>query len=119
MSRPILRKTSSPITTHTDGRDSESFGEESSVPLLRSRSAETQASGDSVAILDDQAEGTMKLFDNLRGWDKTKIYRYSLLLILSLSGDGWSYEATVMGSIFQMEPWISHLGYPNRLALPE
>lgn len=31
----------------------------------------------------------MQLFDNLKGWDKFKVYRYILLLCLSLSGDGW------------------------------
>jgi len=31
----------------------------------------------------------MAFFDNLRGWDKFKIYRYVILLALSLSGDGW------------------------------
>jgi SP family sugar:H+ symporter-like MFS transporter len=31
----------------------------------------------------------MGFFDNLRGWDKFKVYRYVILLALSLSGDGW------------------------------
>lgn len=31
----------------------------------------------------------MAFFDNLRGWDKFKVYRYIILLALSLSGDGW------------------------------
>ena len=31
----------------------------------------------------------MAFFDNLRGWDKFKVYRYVVLLALSLSGDGW------------------------------
>ena len=32
---------------------------------------------------------SMGIFDNLRGWDKPKKFRYLLLLALSLSGDGW------------------------------
>jgi SP family sugar:H+ symporter-like MFS transporter len=31
----------------------------------------------------------MQLFDNLRGWSRFKVYRYMILLGLSLAGDGW------------------------------
>ncbi|WVR08438.1 hypothetical protein IAU60_005493 [Kwoniella sp. DSM 27419] len=53
----------------------------------------------------------MKWSDNLRKWDRFKVYRYVVLLGLSLSGDGWSYEASVIASIIQMPSWIQHLGY--------
>lgn len=61
----------------------------------------------------------MGFFDNLRGWDRTKRYRYCLLLALSLSGDGWSYQAGVIASIFQLPAWVSHMGYPGEYALPD
>ena len=37
----------------------------------------------------------MGFFDNLRGWDKFKIYRYIILLALSLSGDGWYVQYSI------------------------
>ncbi|KAK4687912.1 hypothetical protein P7C73_g2215, partial [Tremellales sp. Uapishka_1] len=55
----------------------------------------------------------MGFFDNLRHWDKFKVYRYIILLGLSLSGDGWSYESSVIASIIQMPSWIAHLGYTD------
>nr|XP_019008000.1 uncharacterized protein I206_07168 [Kwoniella pini CBS 10737]OCF46781.1 hypothetical protein I206_07168 [Kwoniella pini CBS 10737] len=57
--------------------------------------------------------------DNLKNWDKNKIYRYVILLGLSLSGDGWSYEASVIASIIQMPSWITHLGYDPSIGIPE
>ena len=80
---------------------------------------------------------TMRFFDNLRGWDKFKVYRYVVLLALSLSGDGWyvsrrpwlelgvddfrwgrSYESGVIASIIQLPAWIAHLGYSDGV-IPE
>lgn len=60
-----------------------------------------------------RGKAKMQLFDNLRGWTKEKRYRYLMLLGLSLAGDGWSYEATVIGSIIQMPAWINHMGYSD------
>ncbi|WWD20534.1 hypothetical protein CI109_105010 [Kwoniella shandongensis] len=59
----------------------------------------------------------MKWSDNLRNWDRFKVYRYVILLGLSLSGDGWSYEASVIASIIQLPAWIKHLGYDT--AIPD
>ncbi|WWD08506.1 hypothetical protein V865_006618 [Kwoniella europaea PYCC6329] len=61
----------------------------------------------------------MKWSDNLRNWDRYKIYRYVILLGLSLSGDGWSYEASVIASIIQMPAWITHLGYDPTIGIPD
>ena len=62
--------------------------DEASAPLL---SAETR-----VNDLEDQdpqakagKKNKMGFFDNLRGWDRSKKFRYLILLALSLSGDGW------------------------------
>ncbi|WVW81056.1 hypothetical protein I302_103047 [Kwoniella bestiolae CBS 10118] len=61
----------------------------------------------------------MKWSDNLRHWDRCKVYRYVILLALSLSGDGWSYEASVIASIIQMPSWITHLGYDPAVGIPD
>ncbi|GFZ48330.1 hypothetical protein JCM24511_06078 [Saitozyma sp. JCM 24511] len=55
----------------------------------------------------------MQLFDNLRGWSRFKVYRYMILLGLSLAGDGWSYESSVIASIIQMPAWIANMGYTD------
>jgi hypothetical protein len=64
------------------------------------------------------APSKMGFLDNLRNWDKPKRFRYFMLLALSLSGDGWSYEATVIASIIQLPSWIAHLGYADGV-IPE
>ena len=88
-------------------------------PLL-SPESDTLPRDDS-AVFEAEGYPTRKMgfFDNLRGWDKSKKTRYLILLALSLSGDGWSYEAGVMASIFQLPSWVAHLGYPGELNLPE
>jgi len=85
-----LRRTASPSPGSSTQRNRLSLpAEDSAVPLLSSEERE-----ESTSDLDENpAHGgtwwNMKFFDNLRGWDKTKRYRYGLLLVLSLSGDGW------------------------------
>ena len=39
----------------------------------------------------DRANNKMArgFFDNLRHWDRPKVFRYVILLVISLSGDGW------------------------------
>ena len=88
-------------------------------PLLSTES-DTLPRDDSVVFeAEGHANRKMGYLDNLRGWDKSKKTRYLVLLALSLSGDGWSYEAGVMASIFQMPSWVAQMGYPGELALPE
>ena len=69
--RPIVRNTSSQAVLE---------------PLL--------SDSDTGSIESDSTSGSksphnMRFFDNLRGWDRPKRYRYLILLALSLSGDGW------------------------------
>ena len=68
---------------------SEHFEEDSSVPLLHSSEVETSPSGSRKPLVKGNSNPKMKFFDNLRGWDRPKVYRYCILLALSLSGDGW------------------------------
>ena len=67
------------------------FPEETSAPLLPD-SAVDSADSDTATEDDDRPinkMGQRRFFDNLRGWDRPKVYRYIILLALSLSGDGW------------------------------
>ncbi|KAL7422632.1 hypothetical protein Q5752_001923 [Cryptotrichosporon argae] len=61
----------------------------------------------------------MRVLDNLRHWDRPKVYRYALLLCLSLSGDGYSYESSVIASIIQLPAWIAHIGYGDTGVIPD
>ncbi|ORX41197.1 general substrate transporter [Kockovaella imperatae] len=61
----------------------------------------------------------MGFFDNVRHWDKFKVRRYVILLALSLAGDGWTYESSVIASIIQLPQWIQHLGYDVAVGIPD
>ena len=88
-------------------------------PLLTTDSEAPPRESSAIFHAEDNPNRKMGYLDNLRGWDKSKKTRYLVLLALSLSGDGWSYEAGVMASIFQLPPWVAHVGYPGELNLPE
>ena len=73
-------------------KTTELFPEESSVPLLETTSDLSAEQGEALLDEEDRSKERKKkmgFFDNLRGWDRPKIYRYCILLALSLSGDGW------------------------------
>lgn len=70
---------------------------ESSAPLLDNENDEDE--DDSADEQPEEAvKPTMKFFDNVTKWDRTKVYRYSILLALSLRyslfvGLIYSYDA--------------------------
>ena len=73
------------------------YPEETSLPLLNSPTEERdrrlgRRESDSNSEEEYRpvvVKPEMKWYDNLRGWDRPKVYRYVILLALSLSGDGW------------------------------
>ena len=70
-------------------KTAELFSEDTSAPLLSGAT-----DGGSEVIEDDEyrppgKSRKMGFFDNITKWDRTKRYRYFVLLALSLSGDGW------------------------------
>lgn len=74
---------------HSSGAGPSNVTEDVLEPLLEdSDTASTDS--DSTRIRQESEEGPkMRFFDNLRGWDRAKRFRYFTLLALSLSGDGW------------------------------
>ena len=72
----------------------EAEADQEALPLLASASetyCEVPSEHSGLGFLDLRATTgkRMGFFDNLKGWDKPKRFRYLLLLALSLSGDGW------------------------------
>ena len=65
------------------------YPQESSAPLLAEDEDSDIAVREETPDEEERGKAKMKFFDNLRGWDRPKIYRYLILLALSLSGDGW------------------------------
>jgi hypothetical protein len=65
--------------------------QEAREPLLSDSETVSTSSGHTPSSLksNDSKPEKMRFFDNLRNWDKSKRYRYVVLLVLSLSGDGW------------------------------
>ena len=63
--------------------------QEAQEPLLSDSESVSTSSGPSSLKSKDSKPEKMRFFDNLRNWDKSKRYRYFVLLVLSLSGDGW------------------------------
>ena len=57
----------------------------------------------------------MSVLDNLRDWDRFKIYRYLVLLALSLAGDGWSVmplqSSLLWLTLGRMSPALSLLSF--------
>ena len=53
--------------------------------------------------------------DQLLSTKKSTRYRWIVIFILSISGDGWSYEASVMSSVLNMPQFISRQCYPSQL----
>ena len=69
------------------------FSQDTTIPLLPTSSdavsqRDADVSGDESRPRSEKAK--MRFFDNLTKWDRSKVYRYGILLVLSLSGDGWS-----------------------------
>lgn len=84
LSRP-LSSGPRPASFFRRQKTSELFAEDTSAPLLSD-----PADGGSEVIEDDEGKAPkMGFFDNITKWDRTKRYRYFVLLALSLSGDGW------------------------------
>lgn len=75
---------------HSSGEGPSNLSESVLEPLL-SESDTASTNSDSTRISQESEEegSKMKFFDNLRGWDRPKRFRYFTLLALSLSGDGW------------------------------
>ncbi|KAI9696271.1 MAG: hypothetical protein M1836_005824 [Candelina mexicana] len=49
---------------------------------------------------------------------KSTRFRWIIICVLSLSGDGWSYEASVMSSVLNLPQFITHMGYGDTGVLP-
>ncbi|KAF2491486.1 MFS general substrate transporter [Lophium mytilinum] len=50
-------------------------------------------------------------------WKSTR-FRWFVIFVLSFSGDGWSYEASVISSVLNMPQFIAHMGYADTGVLP-
>lgn len=73
-------------------KTTELFPEESSVPLLPTSPGDLADQEEAIEEEEELSapnQTKMGFFDNITKWDRTKRYRYLILLALSLSGDGW------------------------------
>jgi hypothetical protein len=70
-----------------------------------------QGTSRGIPAFDDIQDGTIEgitrsLVDN-RSTKKTTRLRWAVLLLLSVSGDGWSYEASVISSVLNLPTFIA------------
>eukprot|EP01087_Luapelamoeba_hula_P023992 TRINITY_DN8987_c0_g1_i2.p1 TRINITY_DN8987_c0_g1~~TRINITY_DN8987_c0_g1_i2.p1 ORF type:complete len:522 (-),score=70.69 TRINITY_DN8987_c0_g1_i2:67-1632(-) len=54
-------------------------------------------------------------YDDKVATRRSRIYRWIVILIMSISGDGWSYEASVMSSVLNLPTFLHHMGYEKEL----